>query len=264
MASPLVWPGGLGGTGVDTATAENCFFSANVIWLNSSGGNDSNAGTEPELPKLTLASAAAAVAADGIIAIASGHTETIASTVTIASAGVRVLGFGTGSSRPKFTLNHATADLLAVSAADVKFESLYFVTPSQSGTGYQINISQTGCQVLNCYFECNTNSATASMTCSSSRALVDSCSFVATTARPVIGLLISGTGAGNTVTDTTFDGGSLGFSDYALKVTGANTEMVLKNLTLSGKADLGITVTGSKYQMFGISASSQSRVNLTA
>lgn len=265
MASPITWPGGFGGTGVDTATATNNFCSAATIWLDSTSGSDSNAGTEAELPKATLASAVSVAAADSVICVASGHTETVSSAVTLSLAGLRVLGYGTGSSRPRFTLNHATADMLTVSAAYTKLENLYFVAPAQSATGYDVNISATGCQVLNCSFEGSAYNATAVMTCSSSAMLIDSCTFTATGTRPPIAVLISGTGAGTIVTDTTFAGGSsLGFTDHALKVTGANTELVLKNITLSGKADIGITVTGSKYQLIGITASSQSRIVLTA
>lgn len=78
----------------------------------------------------TLAAAIAAAQANrDTIYVMPGHTETISSAtaLTISVAGVQIVGVGTGSLRPTFTLDTATTATINVTAANVRFENCVFV-----------------------------------------------------------------------------------------------------------------------------------------
>lgn len=78
----------------------------------------------------TLDAAVSACTADrgDVILVAPGHTETVSSAGAIALdvAGVNIIGLGTGSLRPTFTLDTATTATISVSAANVAVENIIF------------------------------------------------------------------------------------------------------------------------------------------
>lgn len=77
---------------------------------------------------LALALASAQANRDTIY-VMPGHTETISSAtaLSIATAGVTIVGVGRGSLRPTFTLDTATTATINVTAANVRFENCIFV-----------------------------------------------------------------------------------------------------------------------------------------
>ena len=110
----------------------------NVFWVNAStvlnvgaaAGSDNNRGTYLR-PFATVAGALAqCVAGRGdIIFVGAGHTETLSSATALAMSvkGVAVIGLGSGSLRPTFTLDTANTATIAVSADDVSFQNCIFV-----------------------------------------------------------------------------------------------------------------------------------------
>ncbi|WP_441235655.1 hypothetical protein [Bradyrhizobium sp. 930_D9_N1_4] len=94
------------------------------------GGSDGNKGTF-DSPFSTLAGAVAqCVAGRGdVIFVKPGHAETISSStaLTMSIAGVAVVGLGTGTSRPKWTIDTANTATINVSAADVSFQNVQVV-----------------------------------------------------------------------------------------------------------------------------------------
>lgn len=78
----------------------------------------------------TLAAAVAAAQANrDTIYVMPGHTETISSAtaLTLALAGIQVVGVGTGSLRPAFTLDTATTTTINITAANIRFENCVFI-----------------------------------------------------------------------------------------------------------------------------------------
>jgi len=77
-------------------------------------------GTDPGGPLATVAAATALAKSGDRVHIAPGHTENItgAATFDLSKAGVTYIGYGTGTTRPRFTFT-ATDALLNISAANV-------------------------------------------------------------------------------------------------------------------------------------------------
>lgn len=110
----------------------------NVYWLYNGtnllpgqrGGSDANRGTFNS-PFSTLAGALAqCVSGRGdVIFVKPGHAETVSSStaLTMSVAGVAVVGLGTGTSRPKWTIDTANTATINVSAADVSFQNVQIV-----------------------------------------------------------------------------------------------------------------------------------------
>src|SRR6185295_16934018 len=122
MASPNVYGGGLNlaGTvfrnGPSVLQLAPAYFSGAIQWLDTISGNNANAGTEPELPVATLAQAVTNSAANGLIIIGEGSTETLGSSQVINLAGLAVVGCGTGTLRPRYTCSGAVEMLSATAA----------------------------------------------------------------------------------------------------------------------------------------------------
>ena len=129
------------------------------------GGSDGNPGTF-NAPFGTLEYAISSCTANrgDIIFIKPGHAETIASATALAFdvAGVAIVGLGTGTKRPTFTLGTAASTTIAVSADNVS--------------------------ILNCRFIGNFLSITAAFTVAAAAYFtIDNCSFTDTSA--ILGFL---------------------------------------------------------------------------
>lgn len=105
-------------------------YSGKVFWVDSGRGSDGQVGTFKQ-PLATLDAAIGLTSANNgdIILLAPGHAETLsaAGDVTIDVAGVTVIGLGTGTARPTFTLGTAATVEVVVSAANVTLQNLVFV-----------------------------------------------------------------------------------------------------------------------------------------
>ena len=129
------------------------------------GGSDGNPGTF-NAPFSTLEYAISRCTADrgDIIFIKPGHAETISSATALSFdvAGVAIVGLGTGTKRPTFTLGTAASTTIAVSADNVS--------------------------ILNCRFIGNFLSITAAFTVAAAAYFtIDNCSFTDTSA--ILGFL---------------------------------------------------------------------------
>lgn len=116
----------------------NIAYPGQVFFLNNSGvlpqlgisGSDGNPGTYLK-PFATLSYASSQCTANrgDVIMVMPGHSETIssASALTLSKAGVLVVGMGSGTKRPLFTLDTANTATINVSAANVGFVNCQFV-----------------------------------------------------------------------------------------------------------------------------------------
>lgn len=271
MASPSIYPNGLNLAGTvfkdGPATlqlAGGTYFSGAIQWVDTISGNNANAGTLPELPVATLAQAITNSAANGIIIVGAGSTESLSGSQSISLAGLSIFGCGTGSSRPRYTCTGAV-DMWAVSAASVWIEGFYFPASTAAATS-RIAFTAANGTVRSCYFECgasDTNRALRVHTGANST-YVGSCTFAVTASRPAIGLEVSAAVSDVTLENNTFDGGSYGWSDRACKVSAAATRVRWIGGTLSNRSDYGHTVTATTYQLFGLEPTGSGDVLLTA
>lgn len=265
MASPIIWSAGLAGTGVDTATVSPDYFGTNVIWVNSanSAASDANAGTEPELPLATLAQAITNASAGACIAVSATHTQTISVTLTVNKAGLRFVGFGTGTARPTLTPSSGAIAVFTVSAANVVIDNFYLkAAAATSGAASRVVSTASGTQVLNCQVDCGAfDQEGVLLNASADNARIEGCTFTATASRPTRAIGLGAAVSNFQLMSTIIDGATFGWAGNAVTVNSA-INMVAKNVTLQGNSDLNGTTVAS-YQMYGIVAVGASRVTIT-
>lgn len=120
------------GIPINQAQPGSVFYLNNSTNLlpNQRAGADGNRGTFLD-PFATLQAASAACTAGrgDIIFIGAGHAETISSAtaLTLAKAGVAVVGLGGGELRPTFTLDTANTSTINITANDVSFQNCVFI-----------------------------------------------------------------------------------------------------------------------------------------
>ncbi len=270
MASPNQYPAGLnlagtvfdGGPSLLELTGDQ--FSGLVQWLDTINGSNANAGTDPELPVATLAQAVTNSAANGIIVIGAGSSETLTGSQTVNLAGLAIVGCGSGSSRPRYTCNGAV-DLLSLTAAGIVIRNIYFPASTAASTS-RISLTAASCYVRDCYFECGANDTTRTLRVHTSAAntTVRGCTFAVTASRPAVGLEVTAAVADCYFESNIFDGGSYGWTDYAFKVSAAATRIRGEGNTFLHRSDVGVTVTATSYQLFGLSLDGLNRVVITA
>lgn len=264
MASPNSYPNGLAGTGPSLATYTNDYFSGVVYWLDTVNGNDSNAGTDRELPVKTLAQAYTNASAGDTIVIEAGSSESLSGSQTLGKAFLSVIGLGTGSSRPRYTAA-GTIDMFSITGAATRIHNLYFPASTAVATS-RIKTAAAETEIDSCYFECGASDTACAVlvaTGGNSCRIVDA-SCVVTASRPAVGVSVTGAVTDLRIKGLTLDGGSYGWTDYALKVSAAATRMFITNVTLNNRSDIGVTATATSYKIFGVNASGTGRVVITA
>lgn len=104
----------------------------------------------------TLSAAAAVCTASrgDVILIAPGHTETISSStaLTLSIAGITIIGLGTGSLRPTFTLDTATSARINITAANITFRNCIFVANFADIVTCFLNNAGPEFALINCEF----------------------------------------------------------------------------------------------------------------
>ncbi len=271
MASPNIYTNGLNLAGTVFADGPTTlqlggtvFLSGAVQWLDTISGNDANAGTLPELPVKTLAQAVTNSTNNGVIVIGAGSSESLGVSQGLSLVNLSIFGCGTGSSRPRYTCPGAVS-MFNIAGNGTWIEGIYFPASTAVPTS-RIDVAAPYCKIKDCYFECGANDTTRAVrvTAASSGSIIEGCSFVSVAQRPAIGLEISGAGGNNTITDCTFNGGSYGWSDYALKISAAATGTKIIGGTYINRSDIGATVTGTSYQLYAVAPGGTANVLLTA
>lgn len=107
-------------------------FAGNVWWVNSATGADSGGNDGSRLrPFATLDYAIGRAGAnnDDVILLMPGHAETISSATALAFdvAGVSIIGLGTGTKRPTFTLGTADTTTISVTANNISIQNVIFI-----------------------------------------------------------------------------------------------------------------------------------------
>ena len=108
------------------------FFVNNSTVLNPQqrAGSDSNRGTflDPFATLKYAVNTACTASRGDIVFVGPGHAETIsdATTLTLANAGVAVIGLGNGSLRPTFTFSTAATANIPITAANMSIQNCLF------------------------------------------------------------------------------------------------------------------------------------------
>lgn len=112
-------------------------YPGKVFWVSNAttllqgqrGGSNGNKGTyDSPFATVTYAITQCVASRGDIIFVKAGHAETLSTATGIAAsiAGVAIVGLGSGSLRPTFTLDTAATTTVAVTAANVAFKNLIF------------------------------------------------------------------------------------------------------------------------------------------
>lgn len=124
-------------------------------FVSSTQGSDGNTGAADN-PFATLDWAIGkCVAGNGdVIVLLPGHAETISSATALNFdvAGITIVGLGTGSARPTFTLGTANTTKIPVSAANIKIENCIFIGNFLSIATCFLLTTAPGFWVDNCAF----------------------------------------------------------------------------------------------------------------
>lgn len=269
MASPNLYQNGIGGTTGDVLTTSDplwCLNAANVWYVCSVGGVDaaSPVGLQREKPLATTAQAITSAAAGDIIVYLSGHVESITSTVTINTARLVLVSEGVGSSRARITCGFA-GTVMSLNGAGIQLRNIYFPASTVAPVAGRIGLTGAGSVVKDCYLECGALDTvpTVRVNAGGDHCRIEGSTFVATASQPSIGMELVGAVSYLTVIGCTFDGGSYGFSDYALKGSAAVTGLRGEGNSMLNNADV-ILATGSSGYWYPGNTSGSARFVQTA
>ena len=229
MSAPINFSNGYGGTlGAEMAT-RSPILATGACWYVSSSGSDAYAGTDRTKPFATLATAYTAASAGDTIILLAGHTQTITVAVTLAKTGLRIRGEGSGTNRPTLSCGAAIA-MLDITAAGVWIENIYFPASSAAPTA-RIRTAAAASRIRNCYLECGASDTAASikLVTGAGTCRIEDTTLVSVatdvTAQPAIGIEIANAASDVDLKSVVFDGGTTGWSDFALKGTAAITRL---------------------------------------
>jgi hypothetical protein len=134
-----------------------------VFWVSNAatilggqrGGSDGNRGTyESPFASLNYAISQCIANRGDIIVIKPGHAETVSSAtaLNLNIAGVAIVGLGSGTNRPKFTLDTANTATIPVSADNISVQNCQFFANFLSIAACFTVASAKEFAVQNCYF----------------------------------------------------------------------------------------------------------------
>lgn len=143
--------------GVPVTTGSNVPMTTGNTWfVSSTTGSNGNSGKKPSQAFATLANAItnATASNDDLIILMSGHAETISSStaLTLSKAGVTIVGLGSGSRRPTFTLSTATTARINVTASNVVIRNCLFVANYADIATCFLNNAGAEMQIVGCEF----------------------------------------------------------------------------------------------------------------
>ncbi len=274
MASPNVYSSGIGGTaGSALALVSPLLTSGSVWYVKASTGSDaaSPRGKERVRPLATLAQACTNAAAGDVIVLLEGHAEVLTSSQTFGTAGVVVLGEGSGASRPRFTRS-GDIILFDVTAAGVEFNNVYFVASTGTiSTKSRVRMAGVNDRVIGCYFESGATYDTGPQLeyiTGASQAVVENTYFTSTstdvTLQPESAIKITNAVTDLRLSNIVLDGGSSGWSNpYAFNGNAALTRVRGINVDLLGDSDV-IFATGTSGTLHVRNRSGSARVVWTA
>lgn len=253
MAAPKAYDRGTGATtGSEIATSYPLHHTGDVWFVYSVTGSDaaSPRGLARERPLATLAQAHTNAAAGDIICVLEGHQETVSAALTLSKARIKILGEGSGTTRPRFTRS-ANAIVLDVTADDVLIYGLYFVASTAAAATARIRTANARTEVASCYFEHGSNDTGTGIQLVTGWAGVRiaentfKSTSTSVSSQPESAVTVTNAGTRLDLYKNTFDGGSSGWSNpYAFVTAAAITELrAILNDTLND-AD-GIMTTGS-------------------
>jgi hypothetical protein len=254
-----------GSTGADLAILDRISASGLIYFVGNAvtGASDSNSGLDRGKPLLTTAQAYSNASAGDTIVYLESHAESIGSAVTLAKAGLSLVGEGSGSSVPRLTCTGVIA-MLDITAAGVLLDNLYFPVSTAAATA-RVRVGAADALLNALQFDCgasDTNRSLSFVTGASSCKLTNS-RFTSVAATPAAAIEVINATAGLTMDSVTFDGGSFEWSAAAFLGTAAVTRLRATRMYQLNGSD-AVLATGSTGVWQTEIATGNSRLNWTA
>lgn len=253
MAAPLLFDSGLGETlGSELATSKPLHSTGDAWYVHSGTGSDaaSPRGKERIRPLATIAQAVTNAAAGDWIILLDGHAQTIGSSQAINKARLKIIGAGSGDTRPRFTRNF-NGVMWDITADDVYIYGVYFVASTLTSTAARIRTANARTEIDACYFEhgtLDTGTGVQFVTGWSAGRIANTTfksTSTSTSSQPESAITVTNAGTRLDLYKNTFDGGSSGWSNpYAFSTAAAITELRAVLNDQLGDSD-GIITTGS-------------------
>lgn len=128
-----------------------------IYYVDSGNGNDGNDGRDPGWPMATVDAAnnRCVASQNDVILVQPGHAETLSAAIALDVIGVQVIGVGDGLLRPTFTIDTASVNGFAISAANVTLDNLYFNERTATPTGNEayVDVSAANVKLLHLHFD---------------------------------------------------------------------------------------------------------------
>lgn len=256
MASPTIYPNGVGGTtGASLATASPLYASGTVWYVSSATGTDavSPAGQDRVKPLATLAQAHTNASAGDVIVLLTSHAQTLTGAQTFNKAGLLVISEGSGTNRARFTRD-GDVNMFDVTAAGVVIWNVWFVASSSASTKSRLRTAAVATQVRDCYFACGANDTGPAFetVTGASQVRVQDTSFVSTgvavSAQPHSAIKVTNALTDLDLESVSISGGTVGWSNqYAINGAAAITRLRALNLDLLADSDVTLATGGSGY-----------------
>ena len=266
MASPNIYPNGIGGTvGSDVVSLSPLYCSGSIYYVDSSSGSDTYTGLERNKPFATFSAAYTAAANNDLIVLFSGHSETYTAGVTISKTGLSIIGEGSGTSAPSFIRNF-DGSMFTISGAGTQLRNILFSGGTYTSTSAKVTVSCASLYAESLYFQASSydTGAQLELTTGANNAFMDTLTFISSatsvTAQPAIGLKITNAVSDLHIENIIFDGGSSGWSNpYAFLGSGAITRLCAKDISLLNDSDVSF-VTGTTGVYWPLSKSGSNRI----
>lgn len=248
MASPQIYSGGAGGVvGAELATLAPLYTSGNIWYVHHTGSDAASPrGKERIRPLATIEQAFTNSATYDTVVCLEGHQQSVSAVITTMKQGQRLIGEGSGASRPRFT-RAVNDELFDFAARGIYLDNLYFAAGTVASALPKVKLTQSvgTTWVNNCYFECGGNDTGTGLSVNlSAGTRITNCNFVSsstsTSSQPGSGLVLTGGTAQDVVLDNVvFDGGASGWSNpYAMDFSAGAAELYATNIDLLNDSDV--------------------------
>lgn len=206
---PTNFPNGISSYGIPViGSGQIPTTTGSYFFVDSNTGNAGYTGKTPQAPLATLAGAIAKCTASkgDVIVLMPGHSETVASSISINVAGITIVGLGSGSLRPTFNITGASATL-AISAANITVNNI-LVTGGVDEIVAAITISAADVKLVNLEYRDVTGQCTDCIltTAAATRLLIDNLVYDGATAAGTNAAIAIVGGDGITIRNVVMDG----------------------------------------------------------
>jgi len=195
------FPGGVSSYGIPLYGGGSVYdMPWGASWfVNNRSGLVNGDGTSRDRPMVSLADALARAAVYDTIFVGPGHAENVTASMVFSGAlvntgaqaipqGVRVIGEGSGTNRPTFTLT-AAASTFALAAANSSLENIRILCP-QTGTttnATQVAVTAAGCTLRGNQFQGSSSATALATTCIQLSSAASDCNILENTGFTVTG-----------------------------------------------------------------------------